>query len=212
MATSPSSIADIRPAKYNPRQITDKQISQLDDSIHNIAGDLSGIVVNVAGKYPVTVSGHQRLKTLKGKKTRIVKTEQKKDSYGTIATGFIEVIGKNKSIIKIPYREVHWPSKTLEMVANINANSAGGEFDQAKLGAVLEEIEKDKKFDVESVAMDGFDFQKALIQHQRTLRTQKPSTNSSQKEADAEEFTKVDPEAEEFEVVCPRCKLHFNPS
>lgn len=74
MAVSPKSISDIKPARYNPRAISEKQLKQLNASIHHASGDLSGIVVNIAGKYPVTVSGHQRLKTLKGKKTRIVKT------------------------------------------------------------------------------------------------------------------------------------------
>lgn len=205
---SPASIKDIRPAKYNPRTLTDKQLTQLDKSIHDLAGDLSGVVVNVAGKYPITVSGHQRLKTLKNKKTRIVKTTQKQDAYGTVATGFIEVKGKAGAVIRIPYREVSWPDKRMEMMANINANSAGGEFDQVKLGAVLAELEKGD-FDIEAVAMDSFDLQKAIIQFNRNEKSDKPSTNSSHKEASSEEFTKVDPDALQFEHVCPRCKFRY---
>ena len=96
------SILDIRAHSQNPRSITSQQLKQLDNSIKTL-GDLSGIVVNVHGKLPVTVSGHQRLKTLKNKKTKIVKQEQQKDKYGTVATGWIEVQSAG-GIIKIPYR------------------------------------------------------------------------------------------------------------
>ncbi len=206
MMATVKSILDIRAHSQNPRSITSQQLKQLDNSIKTL-GDLSGIVVNVHGKLPVTVSGHQRLKTLKNKKTKIVKQEQQKDKYGTVATGWIEVQSAG-GIIKIPYREVEWPKKSMELLGLVNANSGGGEFDQAKLGAVLAELEN-RKFNVESIAMDSFDLQKAIIHFERTQRTDAPSTNSSAKEAASEEFAAVDPRADEgaFNHECPRCKF-----
>ncbi len=212
MARPPKSIADIKPAGYNPRVITSTELTKLKRSIESL-GDLSGIVVNVAGKAPITVSGHQRLKTLKGKKTKLVRAPCKQDAVGTVATGHIEV-RDGSSIIKIPYREVNWPDKTMEMVANINANAAGGDFDQAKLGAVMSKLEGSKTFGVEALALDGFDIQKAMIQHRRTSKHQQsddtPTKGTLSKGSDDEEFERVDPRGTKFAHVCPRCKFAFD--
>ena len=135
---APKSLADLKAASYNPRTITDKELKTLGSSIQAL-GDLSGIVFNVHSQR--LVSGHQRVKSIKGKKTKIVRQAQKKDALGTVAIGYVEV-AQDGATIKIPYREVDWPDKQMEMLANVNANAAGGQFDQVKLGAVLAQLEK----------------------------------------------------------------------
>jgi hypothetical protein len=202
------SITDLRAATYNPREITTTQLKQLRDSIETF-GDLSGIVVNVAKGKNTLVSGHQRLKTLKGKKTRIVKTECKKDQHGTVATGWIEVLN-GKTVTKIPYREVDWLDKQMEMAANVNANSAGGEFDKVKLGSVLAKLQAGK-FKIESLALDKFSMMKAMIDFRKSnVQSKEEVVNTKSKDSKKTSFDKVDPRSEKFEHVCPRCKFKWS--
>ena len=55
-------IKDLKPAKYNPRQITKKQYSDLKESIKKF-GLVDPIIINQNGN--VVVGGHQRLKICK---------------------------------------------------------------------------------------------------------------------------------------------------
>lgn len=138
----------LKPAGYNPRVISSGRLKQLDSSI-NTFGDLSGIVFNV--RTGNLVSGHQRMKTLKSAKTRIVQVHHT-DDYGTIAIGHVEVKTKSGSL-KIPYRAVDWPTQR-EKAANIAANAHGGNFDKDKLALVLADLENVKEFDIEIVGLD----------------------------------------------------------
>ncbi len=210
MKNSPKTLQDLRPSKYNPRTITTQQLRQLGDSYTKF-GDLSGVVVNVNAGRNILISGHQRLKTLKNKKTRIVKNPCTKDIHGTVAVGFIEVINKTGKI-SIPYREVDWPDKQMEMAANITANSGGGEFDNVKLGSILEELKKGK-FAIEEIAMDSFELQKALIEFRKSKMEESGTDTSEEQEKSGKKgeksFDKVDPRGEKFEHKCPRCKFQW---
>lgn len=197
---TPKTISDLKPAKYNPRTITSNEIKQLERSIR-VLGDLSGVVFNV--RTQTLVSGHQRLKTLQGKKTKLVRNQQKKDALGTVATGWIEAVEHG---IKIPYREVDWPNKQMEKLANVNANSAGGSFDQQKLGAILEEL-KDTKFQIE-LALDDWDFKKAIIQFKKE-HGGAPDTEDGDEETEGQ-FEKVSTSRKEAGISCPRCKFHMS--
>lgn len=198
MATSPKSVDDLKGANYNPRYITTKQLVALKKSIEQF-GDLSGVVFNRASG--VLVSGHQRLKSIKGKKTKIVKEVVKKDRQGTVGLGHIHVFEDDKTITKIPYREVEWTDKLQEMAANVAANAAGGEFDQAKLGAIMAKLEKGK-FDIELTSVDNWTTAKAIGKFKKSKEGGSPD--------DAEEsasggFAVVDPTAMKFEHCCPKC-------
>ena len=203
-------IADLREAKYNPRHITDKQLKNLKSSIERF-GDLSGVVFNT--KLGELVSGHQRLKTLKGKKTKIVKTKAT-DHCGTTFVGHIEVY-EDGGTIKIPYREVHWDDKLQTMAANVAANAAGGEFDQAKLGAIMAKLEKGK-FQVELTSLDSWTTAKAIGKFKKSLESDgeeassKKTRNASDAEGDGDDdedsgLSIVDPTAMAFAHCCPRC-------
>lgn len=204
----PKTVADLKGASYNPRVITDKQLKALKKSIEEY-GDLSGVVFNRASG--VLISGHQRMKSIKGKKTKLVKTEVKPDRTGTVAVGHVEVI-ENGALIKIPYREVDWTDKKVEMAANVAANAMGGDFDQEKLGAILQEL-KQGEFDIEATGVDNWDAQKALIAHRNANKKTdaKQAEKSGKRVASNEEFEEIDPEAveKETEHVCPRCKFRF---
>ena len=119
-------IKDLRPATYNPRKITDKQLLMLKKSMLEF-GDLSGIVVNV--KTGNLVGGHQRVKNL-DPSWPIIK-QAHKDKTGTIALGYIDTPDGRWT-----YREVDWPEKK-EAAANIAANKHGGDFDLTKLRDIV---------------------------------------------------------------------------
>jgi hypothetical protein len=209
----PKTVAELKGASYNPRVITDKQLAALKKSM-NEYGDLSGVVFNRATG--VLISGHQRMKTVKGDKTKIVKTEVKPDRTGTVAVGHIEVM-KDGALIKIPYREVDWTDKKVEMAANIAANAMGGDFDQEKLGAILQELQQGE-FDIEATGLDNWDAQRALIANRSankktSVKEQQASGKKSKRTADEsdEEFEEIDPDAIEdgLQHCCPKCKFRF---
>lgn len=136
-------VKDFKEAPYNPRSITQDALKRLGKSI-DFHGDLSTVVLNATTG--LIVAGHQRLKTIRGRKTKVV-TKPAKDNHGTVAVGHIEV-STDKGTINIPLRVVEWDKRT-EKLANIAANSHGGAFDNQKLGKLLAELDTGT-FDIES--------------------------------------------------------------
>lgn len=121
-------VKELKPAKYNPRKITQSQLDALGKSLI-VFGDLSGIVYNQ--RTGNVVGGHQRLKCIpldaiieKINLSKISKT-------GTISEGNIIFNGE-----KYVYREVDW-DESKEKAANIAANKHGGDFDDQLLTEVL---------------------------------------------------------------------------
>jgi hypothetical protein len=127
----PETVRQLAAAPYNPRAISEKRGAQLAKSMEKF-GDLSSITFN--RRTGRLVSGHQRVKHLQPN-ARIDKKPVLNDPRGTVATGTI-VSGKNLW----PYREVDWDEST-EKAANIAANAAGGDFDDAKLGKLVRELD-----------------------------------------------------------------------
>lgn len=123
---SPRTVGTLRPAAYNPRKITEKQLSMLKKSMDEF-GDLSGIVKNV--RTSNTVGGHQRIKNLDP--SWPIVTAPHTDPTGTVALGYIETPSG-----RWQYREVDWPEKK-EAAANIAANKQGGEFDLPLLKEII---------------------------------------------------------------------------
>lgn len=148
---SPTSVKDLKAASYNPRTITPLALKKLRASLEKY-GDLSGIVFNLHSG--VLISGHQRIKSVQGKPTKLVKRTQTRDLQGTVALGVLQVTEPDGSVTSIPYREVSWPDKIAEMAANVAANAAGGDWDEAKLGAILAKLKASPKFDIEDVHLD----------------------------------------------------------
>lgn len=146
-------IKKFKPAKYNPRKISVQELGALDKSINEF-GDMSGVVINK--KTDTIVAGHQRLKTMGSKKTKIVTTKHK-DDKGTVALGHIEVICEDGTKFNVPLRIVNWDIRR-EKLANIAANNHGGEFDNQKLGKLLAELNTDK-FDIELTGFTDGEYQ-----------------------------------------------------
>lgn len=140
-------IKDLKPASYNPRKITDKQLGMLKKSMAEF-GDLSGIVVNV--KTGNMVGGHQRVKNL-DPSWPIVK-QAHKDKTGTVALGYIETPSGRWT-----YREVNWTEKK-EAAANVAANQHGGEFDMPKLKDIIINLD-DGAFDMELIGFNSHELE-----------------------------------------------------
>lgn len=140
-------VSTLTPAAYNPRKITDKQLSMLGKSMREF-GDLSGIVLNV--RTSRLIGGHQRLKHLDP--TWPVMKQPHADKTGTVATGYIETPTGRWS-----YREVDWTEKK-EMAANIAANQHGGEFDTPKLKELIITID-DGSMDTELLGFNSHELE-----------------------------------------------------
>lgn len=139
---SKKEVAYLKPAEYNPRKISKKQLESLKSAM-SAFGDLSGIVVNARSGQ--VVGGHQRLKNLESGWQIISKPAT--DDTGTIELGYIETPWG-----KISYRLVDWPPEK-EKAANLAANKHGGDWDMPKLNLVIEDL-KAADFDL---SLTGFD-------------------------------------------------------
>lgn len=204
----PKKIEDLKGASYNPRYITKKQLDALQKSIEQF-GDLSGIVFNRSSG--VLVSGHQRIKSVNGKKTKIVKENVKKDRQGTVGLGHVHVFEEDGTITKIPYREVDWDNKLQEMAANVAANAAGGEFDQAKLGAIMAKLEKGK-FDVELTSIDNWTTAKAIGKFKKTADEEQGDSGEADDSDSGGGYDVIDPSAMKFQHCCPKCGYGWDDS
>jgi hypothetical protein len=93
-------VAELVPAEYNPRKISEKQLNDLKKSFKNL-GTLEPAVINMkAGRENIIISGHQRIR---------VATELGMETYPCIEVKFAEA---------------------KEREANIRMNKNTGEFDQ----------------------------------------------------------------------------------
>lgn len=199
-------VKQLRGAKYNPRTITDSKLRKLGESIQTF-GDLSGVVYNT--KTGVLVSGHQRLKTIKGLQSKIeILHQHSPDIYGTVGNGQIVVKTEN-GLIKIPFRAVSWDVK-MEKAANVAANAHGGDFDKDKLALVVADLENVEGFDIEMTGLDPLTI-KQLKVHSRALGSEEDGSSSSagDNEVDDEQFEEITKDGIKTEHVCPRCSFRF---
>lgn len=120
------SFDDLKPAPYNPRDISAEALSALKESLEAF-GDISGIVWNSRSGH--LVCGHQRLRALK---------EQWNDDLKMSPSAIETPDGE-----RFPIRTVDWPEPK-EEAANVAANSAllGGKF-TVDVGALLDTIHSD---------------------------------------------------------------------
>jgi hypothetical protein len=143
----PTTVSTLTPAAYNPRKITDKQLSMLAKSMKEF-GDLSGIVRNV--KTGNLIGGHQRVKNLDP--SWLIISKPHTDKAGTVALGYIDTPSG-----RWQYREVSWPEKK-EAAANIAANKQGGEFDMPKLKEIILTLD-DCSFDTELIGFNSHELE-----------------------------------------------------
>ncbi len=201
--TVPRTIKDLRGASYNPRYISESQLAKLKRSMESF-GDLSGVVFNASSG--VVISGHQRLKTMAGKKTQLVR-KACKDGRGTIAEGYIQVMEADGSTARVPYREVNWSDRQTEIAANIAANAHGGDFDDLKLGTLLHKLHSGK-FDIELVGVSELDFRRTVL---LANREKGDSSGQGIVEIDPDDDTGTTKTKTAGSCKCPRCGFKFDP-
>jgi hypothetical protein len=177
-----TSIDDLRAAPDNPRRISAQAAAALAKSLGDF-GDLSGIVWNArTGKL---VSGHQRVKELRGMGARYVEEDGR---------GWLEHV-KGDRRERFLVRVVDWPVEK-ERAANVVANSPelAGEFTDG-LDAMLDQIVADigqhdfsallldqlrapeapeaaelKEWDASELSLDGMFIFTAPIEYQAKIR------------------------------------------
>lgn len=202
-------IKQLRGAGYNPRMITDRRLDDLEKSIASF-GDLSGVVFNNSVKSGVLVSGHQRLSSIKGWKTR-VEVSPASDDHGTVGVGYIYAESPKGRQVQIPLRVVNWSDRRAEYAANIAANAHGGEFDNKKLAQLVEKLDM-TKIPAEIVGLDALmlrGLRQRLAKEGEVL--EKPTrTNGTQNGASGQfnEAT-VDDIESDVKCKCPRCGFKF---
>lgn len=205
--------SQLKGADYNPRFITDSRLKALESSLGSF-GDLSGIVFNNSVKSGVLVSGHQRLKSIDGWKTRI-EVQKTTDKYGTIGLGYIHATHPKKpeKVISIPLRIVNWTDKKTEYAANIAANAHGGEFDNKKLAKLVEKLDlttiKPQLLGLDPLEIRGLQQklkgQAAVVTQERVGKTtgQMNGSSGAFKEYGTDEV------GESLNCTCPRCGFKF---
>ena len=189
-------LKDLRPAKYNPRVISDRRLDALAKSFEQF-GDLSGVVFNKRSQ--TLVSGHQRVKSLSGKKTKIV-TQPHVDEYGTKAVGHIIIEGASGKF-SVPFRVVDWSDKKTEKAANIAANAHGGDWDKEKLAVVLRDLQKGE-FDIELTGLDALTLRTLKVEENR----EGPGKGSG---ASRNEFKELTRDSIQTNHKCPKCGFKF---
>lgn len=139
----PTKISDLKPAPYNPRQISDAAIAGLQTSLDEF-GDVSGITWNARTGH--LVAGHQRVEALKKRFGDRINLENVRGTPCVVITGTTHAF---------PVRVVDWP-ESREKAANLAANNphiAGdftdgiaaivGELRDSDLSALLEPLRLD---------------------------------------------------------------------
>jgi len=166
-------ISDLKPAPYNPRKITDQALGALQTSLTEF-GDISGLVWNQRTGH--LVAGHQRLAALR-----------KAHGDGlTMEDGAVVTPTGERFVV----RTVDWP-EAREKAANVAANSPylGGEFDDAELAKILDELEASLSAEFAALRLDE-------------LRWIPPL------DADGKEFDETAADDVKY-VNCPKCGERF---
>ncbi|QQO90187.1 putative transcriptional repressor [Erwinia phage pEa_SNUABM_5] len=202
-------VKQLRSAGYNPRMITDRRLADLEKSIASF-GDLSGVVFNNSVKSGVLVSGHQRLSSIKGWKTR-VQVDAATDDHGTVGVGYIFAESPKGKQVQIPLRVVNWSDRRAEYAANIAANAHGGEFDNKKLAQLVEKLDM-TKIPAEIVGLDPLMLRglKQRLAKQGEDLGKPTRTNGTQNGASGQ-FNEATVDDIESDTVhkCPRCNFKF---
>ena len=123
-------LSDINPAKYNPRKITDKELSGLTESIKKF-GFIDPVIVNIRDGKNILVGGHQRLRV-----AEILKMET------------IPVVEVDLSVSE---------EKALNVA--LNSPTLSGKYDEEILSGLLDEIKVELPDLFEDLNFGDFDIE-----------------------------------------------------
>lgn len=137
-------INQIKPAKYNPRKITDNELNKLKKSIQEY-GLVDPLIINLNNM--TIISGHQRYKILQEENNKTGKYETlqlyKMGDVGWVFTDETLTI----------------PTESYEKGLNIALNKISGEWDYTKLNKLMDELLEDKTFNINLTGFNDLDME-----------------------------------------------------
>lgn len=174
-------ISDLKPAEYNPRQISDKQFLDLKKSIEKL-GTLEPAVINMfPGREGVIISGHQRIR-----------------------------IAKEMGASDYPCHEVSFPIEK-EKQANIRMNRNGGDWNFDSLSTHFDGIELLAWGFDEKDLLEAFDPKipemknEAIPDSKATQKENKKKENDTGKDGSDKAQNKDGAVVTAYEKECPKC-------
>lgn len=174
-------LAELAPADYNPRRISDRAMKGLRASLERF-GELGGIVYNKrTGRL---VGGHQRVKAL-------------------LALGETHA---DVRVVDLPVSE--------EKAANLALNhpGIGGEWDDALLAVVLDEVKRDLPTAFDELQLDDIIGRKS--ESAGSAFDDYPQGGSvgesGSDEVGESRTTEINPDNFDLDHKCPRCGFEFN--
>ena len=137
-------INQIKPAKYNPRKITDNELNKLKKSIQEY-GLVDPLIINLNNM--TIIGGHQRYKILQEENNKTGKYETlqlyKMGDVGWVYTDETLTI----------------PTESYEKGLNIALNKISGEWDYTKLNKLMDELLEDKTFNINLTGFNDLDME-----------------------------------------------------
>ena len=137
-------INQIKPAKYNPRKITDNELNKLKKSIQEY-GLVDPLIINLNNM--TIIGGHQRYKILQEENNKTGKYETlqlyKMGDVGWVFTDETLTI----------------PTESYEKGLNIALNKISGEWDYTKLNKLMDELLEDKTFNINLTGFNDLDME-----------------------------------------------------
>ena len=179
--TDPRTIAELKPAEFNPREITASALAGLKESVAEF-GDISGIVYNRT--LDCLVAGHQRVEALRAKFGADLVIEETEDGNGKIET-------PSGSFV---VRFVEWDRNRTEAAMVVANNPAiQGDWTDGAL-EMLGRIQKESPNIMVAMNLDGL-----LASLKNSLETCEPPAD----------FKNVD-ESVKTDYECPKCKFRWS--
>lgn len=122
-------LTDIKPSEYNPRRISEKELTKLENSIREF-GVVDPIIINLANDNTI-IGGHQRYDIL----LKEYLDNKKDNDLNLIRLGDIGWVFKET--------ELNIPSEDYEKALNIALNNISGEWDNPKIETILNDLDLD---------------------------------------------------------------------
>ena len=174
-------ITDIKPAEYNPRNISSEELTKLTNSINEF-GLVDPIIINL--KNNKIIGGHQRYEVL------INQHMLDNDFYGELNLIRMGDIGWIFTETDLTVED-----EDHEKALNLALNKISGEWDFEKLGEILDELTINE-FNINLTGFDNLDI------------TELNLVNDLEYEEDVDAYADLETEEQEEAIeknICPKC-------
>ena len=178
-------ITDIKPAEYNPRNISSDELTKLTNSINEF-GLVDPIIINL--KNNKIIGGHQRYEVL------INQHMLNNDFYGELNLIRMGDIGWIFTETDLTVED-----EDHEKALNLALNKISGEWDFEKLGEILDELTVNE-FNIELTGFENFEVQEINFSNDIQFDEDMDLTD--------DDLTEDKPEEKET-ITCPYCNEEF---